>query len=86
MIWLLKARDALDKVNDPWEPWYDKYFGFVIRADSSMEARRIAHEYAKESKENRNKQNPWLEDKYSTCIEILNSGESEIILKDFHAA
>ena len=41
-LWLLEARDDLEKGNDPWEPWYDKTFGMVIRGASEKEIREIA--------------------------------------------
>ncbi|MBI4029157.1 MAG: hypothetical protein HY376_02220 [Candidatus Blackburnbacteria bacterium] len=43
-LWLLKPReDVLEKDEDnPWDPWYDKTFGWVIRADTEEEARSIA--------------------------------------------
>lgn len=26
---------------DPWDPWYDRAFGFVVRAETAEDARRI---------------------------------------------
>ena len=43
-LWLLRPRENFAKGNNPWHPWYDKYFGFVIRAETEDEARSIATE------------------------------------------
>lgn len=37
-LWLLRP---IDENSPPWTPWYDKAFGFVIRAESEREARRM---------------------------------------------
>lgn len=34
-IWLLRPIDGCDE----WNPWYDKAFGFVVRAAREQEAR-----------------------------------------------
>lgn len=76
--------------DDPWEPWYDKAFGFIIRAETEEEARKYAHEEAGD--ENRGEfmneeiaktSEPWLDANYSTCVELSNNGKSGVILKDF---
>ncbi len=85
MLWLLRPKEDLPENDDPWEPWFDKVFGFVIRADSEMEARVIANgnagdeNYEKVSK-------PWLEAKYSTCEQLSQDGQKKMILCDYHAA
>jgi hypothetical protein len=79
--------------DDPWEPWYDKAFGFVIRANSYETARSIANENAGD--ENRGEflstkisetKNPWLDERYSSCIELSPSGPEEMIIRDFASA
>ena len=77
-LWLLSPIENLQ--DSPWEPWYDKVFGFVIRAETEMEARRIADEnYGDENFEG---SKPWLHSEFSTCIELTPDGESELILRD----
>jgi hypothetical protein len=92
-IYELRPADNLPINDNPWEPWYDKNFGFIIRADNEKEAREIANQNAGE--ENRgvffnekiaNTNTPWLDEKYSTCIEILNEGEKGLIMQDFARA
>ncbi len=76
-LYLLKAQEDLAYADDPWKPWYDKAFGFVVRATSRDEARQIAD--ANAGKENFDhyedlieiKRHPWLDIKYSTCQELL---------------
>ena len=79
--------------DNPWEPWYDKNFGFIIRGENEKEAREIANENAGD--ENRgeflrektaNTKTPWLDEKYSTCIEISGNGEKGLIMQDFARA
>ena len=68
----------------PWSPWYDKSFGFVVRADSETEARLLAAENCSGEGEN-----AWLDEKLSFC-EILGicpaSSPPGIVMNDFHAA
>lgn len=79
-LWLLRPREpgdgAVTEDNNPWDPWYDKCFGFVVRAKTEIEARQFAHESA--GAENRgefmyqaiaNTKEPWLDPAYSTCVE-----------------
>ena len=42
-LWLLRPVDGLAKNDNPWEPWYDKAFCFVVRAETDTEARDMAH-------------------------------------------
>lgn len=71
-------------INNPWKPWYDKAFGFVIRASSEQEARQIADEEAGD--ENRSEEHPWLDVNYSMCIELIPDGKAQLILRDYAAA
>jgi len=79
--------------DDPWKPWYDKCFGFVIAAESVADARQLAHKSAGD--ENRgnflgkmiaNTQSPWLDEKYTSCRVLQPSETPEVIIRDFHAA
>ncbi len=81
-LWLLRPVENLNKDDNPWDPWYDKCFGFVIKAESVEHARVIADGNAGD--ENRGefmgKQTaattaPWLTSHYSTCEELLLSTE-----------
>ena len=92
-LWLLTAKESLPEGDDPWEPWYDKSFGCVVRAKTEIDAREIAHESAGD--ENRNEffgkpvaktNQPWKEAKYSSCVELTNKGEQGLILQDFRSA
>ena len=75
---------------EAWEPWYDKSFGFVIRAESEDEARKIADENAgNENMDNetyKDTKHPWLDPKQATCVVLTNDGKQELIIKDFKAA
>jgi hypothetical protein len=77
---------------NPWEPWYDKAFGFIIRAENEQEARKIANENGGdevgEVSHNvyRTGGDPWLDANFSQCIEITNHGEKGVIIKDLRSA
>lgn len=80
-LWLLKP---IDSKSGPWDPWYDRYFGFVIRAESEKRARYLASKKCcvineKDKKEKK----AWLNSELTYCIELTSKGEEEIILSDF---
>lgn len=92
-LWLLHPMKDLVANDDPWEPWYDKAFGFVVRAETEKAARRFAHDRAGD--ENRGEflgskiadtNSPWLDVKYSTCTELLPEGEAGVVMRDFASA
>lgn len=92
-VYILRPQDNLNNNDNPWEPWYDKSFGFIVRANSEQEARQIANENAGD--ENRgeflneriaNTQSPWLDEKYSFCKELTGDGDSGMIMQDFARA
>ena len=74
-----------------WEPWYDKTFGFVVRANDEKEARFLASEDAgAEAKYDYESStypyNPWLDEKSSTCIVLTKEGKAEMIINDHASA
>lgn len=92
-LFKLRPMENLAENDDPWVPWYDKCFGFIIRAKTEEEARKIAHKNAGD--ENRgefmgekisNTKTPWLDDTYSTCVELEKDGESGVIIEDYRSA
>lgn len=87
-LWLLRAREDLPPENDPWEPWYDKAFGFVVQAKDEEAARRLADiDAGDENGSLRAEGHPWLDPGLSTCVELRVEGEEEyVIMEDFHVA
>ena len=83
-LWLLRPIENLPPGEDPWIPWYDKCFGFVVRAASEAEARQIAD--AEGFDENRGKHKAWLDAKYSTCVALTDTGDPGVIIIDVHSA
>jgi hypothetical protein len=64
-----------------------------VRAETKEDARKFAHEKAGD--ENRgmflgcktaDMNCPWLDEKYSTCDELMADGEAGVVLQDFNAA
>jgi hypothetical protein len=80
-LWLLRPNGDEQPA---WDPWYDKTFGFVIRAESELQARALADEA--DGSENSPSNRPWLDASQATCVEITGDGSAEIILKDMHWA
>ena len=92
-LYILRPMKKLKKNDNPWSPWYDKCFGFVISAQSEKRAREIAQENAGDeerdtflSQKVSDTTTPWLDPKYSTC-EILKPEDQEgVIMMDFASA
>jgi len=77
---------------NPWEPWYDKSFGFIINADTEEEARNIANQNAGDEnrgeffgKEIAKTREPWLSSKYSSCV-LLSTHGPGLVMRDFASA
>jgi hypothetical protein len=88
-LWLLRPIEELPRGDNPWEPWYDKSFGFVVRAPDEQRARELAHSNARDEnrgeflgKKTADTDAPWLDGKYSTCTELTSLGEEGIIMSD----
>lgn len=84
-LYLLKPRKIISHNINPWSPWYDKAFGFVIRAESEEKARKIADENAGDENGS-GEMHPWMNKKLSTCTELKNEGKQELVLRDYSAA
>ena len=75
------------KDNNPWNPWFDKSFGHIVRAENEQQARELVIEHSgDEKRELENDLNPWLDSKYSTCVELTADGIAEHIMVDFASA
>lgn len=77
-FWLIEPVEDLPKGN-PWDPWFDLCFGMVVRAKDEAEARKLAFERGG----TQDKGKAWLDPSLSNCINLLNEGNSEIILESW---
>lgn len=90
-LWILRPNALYDE-SSPWEPWYDKAFGFVIRAETEQRAREIANENGGNEVGEINDNpyrvggDPWLDITLSSCIELKIDGDEEMIIRDFASA
>ena len=86
-LFLLKPREDLEDNGNPWEPWYDKCFGVVVRAESHTTARRIAegHESG-EASPTFGVVGAWTNSKYSSCSELKAQGSEGVIIQDIYGA
>lgn len=80
-LWLLRPCEGLPKEESPWEPWYDKAFGFVVRAETEDQARKMAAGKAGDERPR-----AWTNPLYSTCRPLMIDGEAGVILSDFQSA
>lgn len=80
-LWILRPVDVEAHTQDPWNPWYDKSFGFIVRARDEASARQIAaSDCGDEGKD------AWLNDLLSTCEVLEVKGAAGILMKDFASA
>jgi len=85
-LFLLRPQEDLP-IKNPWVQWYDKCFGFVIRAENESEAREMADANAMdENNELKEPGHPWLDPVWSMCTELTADGEREVIIYDIHMA
>lgn len=81
-LWLLRGgSDMANRADGPWDPWYDKTFGMVVRAKDEQEARALAARSCAYEGED-----AWLDSQFSTCVELPKKGESGVILVDHRSA
>lgn len=80
-LWILRP---INSEAGPWSPWYDKAFGFVVRAESEAAARTLADPNGGD--ENRGGRNVWLDQSLSTCVELTSDGAAGVVMQDFAAA
>lgn len=83
-LWILRP---IDPDNGPWNPWYDKTFGFVVRAETEQQARQLANDGGSdETRERGQTQTPWLDLALASCDELTGEGEAEVVIADHHSA
>ena len=89
-LWLLRPVNDLKPKDNPWDHWYNKAFGFVVRAETEEIARQYAH--ANAGDENRgeflsekiaNTKQPWIDPLYTTCVELVSDGIAGVVITDF---
>lgn len=105
-LWLLKPREYLwdnkegrdaktgqliMDIPNPWDPWYDKAFGFVVRAETEKEARQFIGKEAGDETRNGSpgggeRPDVWTNPKFSSCVELTAEGDKGIIIRDFASA
>jgi hypothetical protein len=74
MIWILRPIE-------PWVPWYDKVFGFLVEAKDEQEARQLASNEAEGEG-----MNVWLDSSLTTCIPLPEARRPQVILRDHRRA
>ena len=93
-LWILRP---IDENDEPWNPWYDKAFGFIVRAETAVEARALAEVQAGDESRDSYKEwgtseviegygKVWQNPSLSSCIELTPDGPAAVIMKDFHSA
>jgi hypothetical protein len=77
-LWLLRP---VNEALEPWMPWYDRMFGFVVRASDEPRARLLAS-----SKAGDEGPEAWLSPAHSTCVELRPDGQEAIVMEDYNSA
>ena len=94
-LWLLRPVKNRMQFNgkDPWSPWYDKAFGFIIAAPDEETARKLANDNGGDETGKisraiyRTGGDAWLDGNLSVCRELVAEGdEAYVIMQDFAAA
>ncbi len=71
--------------DSPWNPWYDKVFGVVVRAKTEQDARQLAGEGGGDEVYD-DGTNPWWDETLTSCEELLPDGDVKVIMVDYHSA
>lgn len=79
-LWILRPIKHLPADN-PWDPWYDRCFGMVVRAKSEPEARSLAGRKAGPEGFQ-----AWQDKALSTCKILSDDGPAEVVIEDVHSA
>lgn len=79
-LWILRPKDS-ERDNSAWDPWYDKAFGFVVRAETEQQARELAQEDCGDEGEQ-----AWADQALSTCEPLSDQGSAGVIIRDFASA
>jgi len=86
-LWLLEpVNNPVNNKDNPWEPWFDKTFGSVIRAETEEQARQFAHDSSGEENDSEFSKEPWKDKKYSTCVELTGKGKAGVIIQNHESA
>jgi hypothetical protein len=81
-LWELRPLDGRRE----WSPWYDKAFGFVVRAETQEDARKIvASAYEQGMQKGPGNEGPevWIDPDATSCVELVAEGDPKIIIVDF---
>ena len=85
-LYLIKPVDGYKSLPDnPWEAVYDLHWGFVVAADNSLTARRLA---ADKSGARNPVRKAWMSPKYSSCSLLGTAAigvEEGVVLEDYFA-
>ncbi len=76
-LWILRPIESCGL----WSPWFDKSFGFVVRAATEADARRLAASESADEGED-----AWLNSSNSTCVTLDEGDQEEVVMCDFKAA
>jgi len=89
-FWILEPIDT-ESEDSPWNPWYDKFFGFVVAAETETQARQLAQnsggrELHDDIPLGQEPRKLWLDASMTTCSEIIPSGEARVVMSDLRSA
>jgi hypothetical protein len=90
-LYILKPRETLPEDDNPWDPWYDKMFAVIVRAENEESARHMAacaggDEVSRPFAGSPGNFKSWEDPHYSTCEILSSDGDEEVIITDVKQA
>lgn len=89
-LWLLKP---IDLESDHWDPWYDRCFAIVVRAETEYKARTLAQSVAGPEGQVYNRDtgryertDVWMLQAITSCVDLLPEGKPGVIVQDIREA
>ena len=73
-LWILAP---LNEDDGPWNPWYEKCFGMIVRARNAEYARELASREALEEGTD-----VWLDASLTRCEILRTDGDEKVIITD----
>src|SRR5947209_6503280 len=75
-LWMLRP---LKDDSAPWLPYYDRMFGFVVRAATEEAARSLAASSCGDEGSD-----AWLSGRSATCVELRADGPAGVIMEEYN--
>lgn len=70
---------------EPWTSWYDKAYGFIVRAPDEATARRLAQANAGAERAAGDDEalGVWLDPAHTSCVPLRADGNAAVLMREF---